>query len=592
MPRANVYSAVFAALAISLVAAGASADPVSLTGAYSRYEAQAIHDAETDLHTTLDVAPEGKTIERIEFVRLDPTDRHDPFPSAINALHTTTRERLLRREILVHPNEPYQRLLVDESARNLRLLPQLSLVLCVPMRGSSPDRVRLVVITKDVWSLYVDFDVQATSGGLELLELEPKEINVAGLRHTALARFVYKPRSYSLGASYRVPRLDGRWLELVADLNVIVNRDSGAPEGSYGGLTITRPLYSAHAAWSWSAGVTWTDQIARRYVNADVTTFTPTSGLEPVPWLWRERTLVEQIRVTRSFGWDVKNDFTLGGSFARSRYDVPNDGLLDPAAVAQFTRAAVPIGEDRVSPFVQWHGYTSNFLRILDFDTLGLQEDVRLGHDVWLRAYPVLRAIGSTRNLVGVYAAAAYAVPLGDGVARASVESTVEVTPDAIADASIRGGLGIVTPRFVIGRLVFAATALNRWRNYLNAQSFLGGESLLRGYPSRYLAGKDMFAVNLEFRSRPLSIASMQFGATAFYDVGDAFDGFDHLHPKHSLGVGLRAVFPQIDRAVLRFDVGFPISAGPLPSDVAPVSFFVSFNQAVSLPAVGAGRGP
>ncbi|HEX7603283.1 MAG TPA: hypothetical protein VF316_16810, partial [Polyangiaceae bacterium] len=523
----------------------------------------------------------------------DPVDRHDPLPTAIDAVHTTSRARVLRREILVHVGEVWKHVLVDESARNLRLLPQLSLVLCVPMRGSSPDRVRLVVITKDVWSLYVDFDVQGTAGGLELLELEPKETNVAGLRHTALVRFVLKPSSYSLGVSYEVPRLDGRWLDLLADANLIINRDAGTPEGSYGGVTITRPLYSAHTEWAWSAGVTWTDQIVRRYVNAEVATFTPAlPGTTPIPWAWRERTLVEQLKLTRSFGWDTKNDFTLGGSFAHASYRAPPDASLDPASVAQFERAAVPVGEERVAPFLQWHGYSSDFLRVLDFDTLGLQEDARLGHDLWLRGYPVLRALGSTRDLFGFYAAAAYGVALGDGLARASVETTVEAGPDSITDASIRGGIGIVTPRIGIGRLVFTATALNRMRNYLNVQSYLGGESLLRGYPSRYLAGKDLVAANLEYRSRPVTIASMQFGAAAFYDVGDAFDGFDHLQPKHSVGLGLRAVFPQIERAVLRFDVGFPITAGPLPRDVAPVSFFVAFNQAVSLPAVGAGRGP
>jgi outer membrane translocation and assembly module TamA len=118
----------------------------------------------------------------------------------------------------------------------------------------------------------------------------------------------------------------------------------------------------------------------------------------------------------------------------------------------------------------------------------------------------------------------------------------------------------------------------------------------LRGYPSRALVGKDMVATNLEYRSRPVEIASIQFGAAAFYDVGDAFDGFDHMDPKHAVGFGLRAVFPQIERAVLRFDVGFPVQAShhPLPDhrQVDPVSFFLAFNQALSLPVIGSGFGP
>jgi hypothetical protein len=582
------------AAALLLHAGGTHADPRSLTGRYSDYEEQAIRDAETELGAHVDPSPEGKIIERIDFVRLDPIDSHDPLPVAVDLLHATSRPSVLRHEILVREGEPWKGVMVDESARNLRTLPQLSLVLCVPFRGSAPDRVRLVVIAKDVWSLYVDFDLAVTPGGLEMLDLEPKETNIAGLHHTALARFVIEPKSYSLGASYEVPRLDGRWLDLLVDGNAIMNRDTGALEGSYGQASITRPLYSAHTEWAWTTGVTWTDQIDRRYVNAAVGTFTatPAAAVAPVSWQWRERTVVEQAKITRSFGWETKNDFSAGASLSRAAYRVPTDASPDPTAVADFVRAAVPVGEDRVGPFAQWHGYTSNFQRVLDFDTLGLQEDNRLGHDLWVRVYPVMKELGSTRGLVGVYSAAAYSVPLGDGLARASVESTVERAADSISDASLAAGLGIVTPRIVVGRLVFAATALDRLRNYLNVRTFLGGESLLRGYPSRYLVGQDMLATNLEYRTRPVEIASIQLGAAAFYDVGDAFDDVANIHPKHSVGAGLRAVFPQVERAVLRVDFGFPVVAGALPAGVAPMAFFIAFHQAVSLPVVGAGLGP
>jgi hypothetical protein len=86
-----------------------------------------------------------------------------------------------------------------------------------------------------------------------------------------------------------------------------------------------------------------------------------------------------------------------------------------------------------------------------------------------------------------------------------------------------------------------------------------------------------------------LEIASLQFDATAFYDVGDAcknpLDPNATLQPKHDVGVGLHVLFPQVTRSVLRIDVGVPISASPLPPGVGPVSFYVTFGQALSLPA-------
>ena len=549
-----------------------------MTGAYSTYEEQAIRDAEGSLGRTVDPSPEGKLVEAVELVRLDPIDRHDPLPEAIDAVHTTSRAYVLRRELVVREGDRWTKALVEESARNLRRLPQLSLVLCVPMRGSMPDRVRLVVITKDVWSLYVDFDLAVTAGGLESLVLEPKESNIAGLHHTALGRLVIEPQTWTVGAGYHVPRLDGRWLDVVVDTNVVVNRARGDVEGAYGSVSVARPLVTTHTEWGWSSGTTFSDQIRRRYVNAEVASYEP-----GVPWLWRERRFVHEEKVTRSFGWETKNDVSLGASVAHARYVAPGD----PASTAAFVRAAVPVGEDRVGPFLQWHGYTTDFLRTLDLDTLGLQEDHRLGHDAWLQLYPVLRALGSSRDVAGAYAGLAYAVPLRDGIARAAVETTLEATPDALTDAQVRGSLGVASPSFRVGRLVFTTTALNRFRNYLNAQSFVGGDSLLRGYPSRYLAGKDVVASNLELRTRSIDLSSILIGAAGFYDVADAFDGFDRIRPKAAAGGGLRFVFPQIERAVLRVDVGVPVVSGPRPADLPPLSLFVAFHQATELPTVG-----
>jgi hypothetical protein len=595
----------------------ARAEPSSITGSYSAYEMTAINDAlrsknkevsKLNVAIAIDPSPEGKIIERIEFVRLDPIDQHDPIPTALDKVHTTSKPYVLRRTLLasVTEGQPYRRVLVDESARNLRKLRQLSLVILVPITadGAKEDHVTLLVITKDVWSLYVDFDLAVTSGGLESLTLEPKETNIAGIHHAALGRFVLEPQTVTLGASYEVPRVDGRWLSILADANAVMNREEeGGLEGGYGQLRAQRPLFSSRTEWSWSSGFTLSNRIRRRYSNAEVKTFEaappiPGGALEKtsVPWMYRERLFSQDASVTRSFGWETKNDFTLGAALTHSRYEPPASPNIDPAALAAFTKAAVPIGENRVGPFLQWHSYRSDFLRTIDLAGLGLQEDHRLGHDIYLRAYPVLRAFGSTRDLIGGYGGAAYSLPLGDGVVRAAVESTVEArtSKDAdVTDASIKGSITIATPRFgpkaIAGRFIFGVSALNRIENYLNAQSFLGGESLLRGYPSRYFAGKDFLTSNIEYRTRSIDLSAILLSAAAFYDVGDAFSGFDHLDPKQSVGGGLRIVFPQIDRAVLRVDVGVPITSEARGPDLPPVSVFIAFHQPLALPSLSGG---
>ena len=57
----------------------------------------------------------------------------------------TTRPRVIEREVLVKVGERYSQVLVDETAKNLRSVRQLSVVLAIPVMGSKPGTVRLLV---------------------------------------------------------------------------------------------------------------------------------------------------------------------------------------------------------------------------------------------------------------------------------------------------------------------------------------------------------------------------------------------------------------------------------------------------------------
>jgi hypothetical protein len=101
------------------------------------------------------------------------------------------------------------------------------------------------------------------------------------------------------------------------------------------------------------------------------------------------------------------------------------------------------------------------------------------------------------------------------------------------------------------------------------------------------LSGKDVAALNLEFRTRPIEVLSCQLGAAIFYDVGDAFDGSADFRPKSAAGMGLRILFPQFNRMVFRADVAFPFTRPPAPGEIDPVAAVVSFEQAFSMPMIG-----
>ncbi|HLV20433.1 MAG TPA: hypothetical protein VKZ49_06120, partial [Polyangiaceae bacterium] len=59
-----------------------------------------MEDVLAELDARLAEAPAGKRIERVDVVALDVFEDRDPAPKLLNVLHVTTRERVIRRELL------------------------------------------------------------------------------------------------------------------------------------------------------------------------------------------------------------------------------------------------------------------------------------------------------------------------------------------------------------------------------------------------------------------------------------------------------------------------------------------------------------
>jgi hypothetical protein len=617
------------ALTTPSTARGQGPPPAERLGVYSPYEQETIAEVLRDKQLLRDAFPEGKTIERVEIVALDPFEQRDVLPRWLNVFHVTTRESVIRNEVLLRTGGRYEQERVDDTIRNLRRLPgvpQLSAVLVVAAMGSTPDHVVLVVMTKDVWSLRLNWNLVADPGGLDQLAFQPSETNFLGTHQIAAGTFILEPSAYTLGLGYFIPRLDTSRITVAANADVMINRDTQSPEGTYGQLVAGEPLFSGRTEWAWDASVAWQDAILRRYVNGALSDYVDTSpactaasGAPPpgclMPYQFRSRLYTTTYELTRSFGWDLKNDFTLAASINRAVYQINAPPTTDAQTVTDFVSQAVPVSDTRVGPSLQYHTYQRRFVRVIDFDTLALQEDYRLGHDIVARVYPSFRAIGSTRDVVGFYGAAQYSWALRDGLFRVAFQSTTEQQVSSAnrpawcggsgactSDASIQPFAHLVTPTIAgLGRIVLDGTFLYRWRNYLNQTNILGGDDRLRGFPTNFFVGANVLSYNVEARSRPVEILSCEVAGVAFYDVGDAYTASSQFQPYQSVGVGLRALFPWLDRTVFRADIGFPLYRPLDPTTgapIAPYSFLISFTQAFVTPTVAptpvlsTGQGP
>jgi hypothetical protein len=569
-----------------LAASSAGADPTNES--YSEYEQETITMALDRHGAEIHPDPAGKRVVAVDIEVLDVIEDRDPVPNFLNIFHANTKDYILRREMLFGVGDPYDPRRANESERNMRRLRQESLVIVLPLKTDRPDEVRVLVVAKDIWSLRLNSNYRVRAGQLEELLLQPAEENLAGIHRRILGNFLYEPDTITTGARFIDPRLGGTRYAWQADANVIVNHRSGEAEGTRGFISYGLPIFSTKQDWAWNMRAGWNKSVTRRFIGTALAYYDAeaTPEVDGIPFIYDTEIINGALSVTRSFGYDLKQDVSLGFETDRSTFRARDLSGFAPAAANEFETQIVPFSETRNNPYFLYHLYLNRFVSFTDIETLGLQESYVLGPELYARFYPIAKAFGSTRNVLGYHAAGSYTQRMGQGLFRAYLSGTAETLLReeggmTVSDAEVQVGARVITPSFFIGRRVYDGTLLYRPENFTNKLITLGGDGRLRGYPSGLFLGENLMASNLEFRSRPLQLWTVLVGGSLFYDAADAFDGTD-LAVKHGAGFGLRILFPQLDRSVMRIDWGFALTEDPgvtSPFDGLVLTFSQSFGM-------------
>jgi hypothetical protein len=528
-----------------------------------------------------DDAPDGKRIQSVDIVRLKVFDDDDPVPDVFNVFHVQTRERVIRRELLFEEGERYDTERIQETLRNLQLLPQFGVVVIVALRGSEPGQVKVVVIVRDVWSLRLNYQFQGTPKSINYLFVNLSEDNLLGTRTRLGSIFTLQPDRYSIGALGVHPRILGSKVDGYALGRVFVNLDSGKPEGSEAVLSVTRPLIALSDKWAFLTGVGWDIEQTRFFSDRRLVL-----SEEGIPLAYRTAIVRGGAEVTRSFGRRDKFNLTWGVEAISREYSAERAPDVSPETHAAFVRHELPVSDTRYSPFFLLEHKTARFLATRDVETLSLQESFSLGQIATLRVYPALRAAGSSRDLLGTAAWLGYTWPWQGGLVRVLGNSNIEQGDSGRSQASVQAALRVVSPRLGFARLVADSALVSTYRNYLNRKLVMGGDTRPRGYVSAIFRGASGFGATLELRTFAVNILSARVGAVAFYDVGGTGGSVEDIALHQSLGAGLRILFPQVNRQCFRIDWAAPLTPGlgRIPDSPLPGGVFFTFGQAFDMP--------
>lgn len=585
----------------------------------------------------IDPSPWGKIIDKVHVYNEDVFAERSRVLRFFNNFHVTTKEFAVRMETVIGAGEVWDQERVEETARRLRDPLWSSVVVVIPVKSAEPTKVDMLVVTRDVWSLRLNTRYTFQEGKLTDLTLALSENNFFGLRKVVAIAVTMDQGALAMGPLFIDKNFLGQHLELRGRFDTIVNRDDfldalpliGAVrddvgeggwtyEGTQSDISLTKPLWSL--ASKWGGGVSFNHRFAtnRSFRSTDlrpvrcpvdggecatkITTMpdepdefdpanTPAEELFPIEYKFRRfstSAFASRQLDGRFAGQRLKHQFALAYTYARIRPE-PLDSFPGNADQrAAFIRAALP-RRDTLSEFgVSYGFFTPKFRTYRNVQTYDLAEDIRFGPDFDVSFGLNVEALGGEANYQRAGASLGWTFPwCRDGFVRTNVsiggKRQIGLRDDTdFVDNTASATVRIATPTYWYARVVAQLTTATRWNPSATGFFFLGSDDGLRGYLINEFFGQRLARGNLEVRSTPWPLWFFRVGGVLFYDVGavpDTWKEFtvaEHLH--HDIGVGARALIPQSNRELFRFDLAIPLDDGQR-TRAGSLRFIASFEQ-------------
>ncbi|MCY1020349.1 BamA/TamA family outer membrane protein [Pyxidicoccus sp. MSG2] len=549
--------ALLAVVSSQTPAAPASSD---VAAQQENYEESLVAWALKEQDRVAEPEPEGKVLEEVLVSTEEVVAESDPYPDFLNIFHVRTREEVVRREVLLQAGQPYSTALADETARNLRSLRLFSVVRLVPVKGRAPGTVALLVVTKDLWSLRLNSDFAAVGSLLQYLRLQGTEQNFLGRGKKLAVDFTLRLDTVSLGQSYTDPRVLGSRWSLSESAALIIGRESGQAEGSRGSLSVSRPLYSLSTPWSTSTSVAWNVETNRVYRGADIWQLPFPDG-PAVPYVYETEEVAGGVSYTRSYGLRYK--WNVGGTLGAYHYayDPPAASMLSDAQLDWFRRNYLPRAEDAGYASLSLRAFEARYEVMRDVDSYALSEDFQIGHSVSATVRYAPPIFGSASHFAELGVAARYRLRLGDSLTTASAAAAIRRQLGEGAEWNNRRWateLAQVSPKVLGGRFVARGLLDVNIDDLFDRITLLGGGNGLRGARVDAYSGKRLLLFNVEYRTAPLVVRTVHLGGVLFFDSGSAFD--DRPDMVHTVGVGVRLLFPQFNVLPFRLDFGYVLN--------------------------------
>ncbi|MFM2416682.1 MAG: hypothetical protein RL385_1405 [Pseudomonadota bacterium] len=537
----------------------------------------------------LEPSPEGKTIAFIRIVRDEVFVREEAIPHWLNVFHAVSREQVVRYELLFGQGEPYRTERVEETMRNLRGMGIFALARIVAVQTGTPGQVGVVVHTRDLWSLRLETAFEGSTY-VDNLTLRATERNLFGFNKAVGVELSLTPKTEIFAANFAARRVQGSRFALNERAGLIVNRARQEVEGKLASFSFGQPFYALRQRLAFAVDGAYTTQIARQLLGSEVRTYRPRGAPDDSPTAlraYRRKDRAALAYATYRLGSRVKHSWLVGWDYREVRAHAVAESMLPDGLQADFARDVLPRARRDLGPVTSYDLFTPSYVTFNNLATYGQSENVRIGPRLVLGTRYPRRSFGALTSSTMFFGTLGYtAAPWGayvdaQVVAQARRERATWI--DQRADFRLR----MASPVFSIFRLVTRLELDLRRRDSTNAAVSLGTDNGLRGHVARSLiatGGKKALA-NVELRTLPIAYQAVHIGGVLFFDVGTVFNHRDEIVVHHAVGIGLRLLFPQLNRYPFSFDGGAALDRS---DGINAVPFQPSFASDQSIPITAA----
>jgi outer membrane protein assembly factor BamA len=487
-------------------------------------------------------------LHKADVFDLNNPDENNWLYRAANRYHIVTRDKVIRKQLLISPGDLYNQRLVEESARILRQNGYLYEAQIEATRAAD-GTVDLAVHTRDVWSLAPELSI-SRSGGETRSRIGLEETNLLG--RGQMLRVLHDKdidRDENI-IEFADRRVGTNWWSIFA-------RYSDNSDGDTRLLTMTRPFYALDARWA--AGGSF-------YSNERRTSL----------YQFGEQAAVYRHQRDYAYlfgGWSkglVKSRarrWTAGVVYDDNRYsDVPTSSLP----------SLVPADRRLVYPFLALELIEDGYVTTRNRDQIDRTEDFQMGLSARASLGWAAESFGSDRDAAIFSASASHGFgSLDKNALFLSAWTSGRVESGDLANASLS-----VSARYYRRqskkRTFYAAISGTAGESLdLDNPVELGGNTGMRGYPLRYQVGESKVLATIEQRYYtdwyPFRLARV--GGAIFADVGRVY-GPNPLGPDNrdwlvDVGFGLRLAMTRFASGrVAHIDLAFPLNDDATIDDV------------------------